>query len=281
MNELINALSALNNVVAVGLGGSRGLGLADEKSDYDFVLFRNGGPPIPTPLIMAALQSYTDSASLPANQAASATTNSGKAIEVFQKDLSLVAREISMARSGKFHWNIKPLFPHGDLSTGLISHIVYLEICAEKDSCMTNLRNQALPLPELLTRSLTEFFLTQATITLIHAQKIRKSADSQYLIALCSGFVFYINIVIFSINRKYPILERGGAKLISSLPLAPKDYNNKVLLSFQAASNGDFEKATTLLSDMLNEIKTLAKGVIEGIGPGQPIAVTQAPAQPL
>ena len=264
MQELIKALSAIDGIVAVGLGGSRGLGLADENSDYDFVLFRNSGDRIGGQIIVDAIKPYADAANIRTHSSFVMAQAMGKKIEIFQHDLSLIEREISTAREGKFRWSIRPLFPHGSISTGLISHIIHLELCFEQGGCVSKLRRLAQPFPDSLMRSLINVFLRQAGITVTHASKIKKAADLQYLIALCSGFVFYANVVIFSINRQYPVIERGGAKLIFDLPLRPKNYERRITMLFQASSKGDVRLVIAELAAMLAELRTLANKALEG-----------------
>jgi predicted nucleotidyltransferase len=67
MNELAKALSSIDGVVAVGLGGSRGLGMADENSDYDFVLFRSSDKLVATQLIVDTIKQFTDPANIRGN----------------------------------------------------------------------------------------------------------------------------------------------------------------------------------------------------------------------
>lgn len=263
MNELAKALASIKGVVAVGLGGSRGLGLADENSDYDFVLFRSSGEVIPAQFIVDTIKPFTGSADIQVHSYFVMTQVNGIKVEIFQNDISNVAREISLAREGKFRWSIRSLFPHGDLSTCLISHVVHLELCSEMDGGISNLRKLADPFPDLLMHSMIKTFLRQASITVTHASKIKKVADLQYLISLCAGFVFYTNIVIFAANRMYPVLERGGARLILGLPLRPKNYEQRILEVFQASCKGDLQRVYAELTALLSDVRVLANKALE------------------
>lgn len=263
MDEIKQALSSIRDVVAVGLGGSRGLSIASENSDYDFVLFHYGGERIPAPLIVDAIKPFTGVEDIQDGAGFVRSQVAGKKIDIFQKDLSLVEKEIAMAKLGKFRWVIRQLFPHGDLSTCLISHIMYLELCSEKNQSVSTLRNLASPFPFLLMSSLIKTFLTQASITIIHASKIKTTTDVQYLIALCSSFVFFANIVIFTINKVYPIVEKGGAKIIAGLPLQPQNYDQRISGIFRAAIEMDTKLVLSELSAVQNELSVLASQVLE------------------
>lgn len=258
MQDLIHALSSIKGVVAVGLGGSRGLGIANEDSDYDFVLFRDGGELLAAPTLVNAIKPFTGSEKIQDDAGFVRAQISGKKVDLFQKDLDLIEQELYLAKSGKFRWSIRQLFPHGDLSTCLISHIMYLDLCYEKSQCLSKLRKLAEPFPFLLMNSLINTFLTQSSITLIHARKIKKADDSQYLIALCSAFVFFSNIIIFTINKRYPVLEKGGSKIINGFSQQPNNYEQRISNIFKASVDGNLKIAISELSDLQEELSALA-----------------------
>lgn len=259
MQAFIQALSAIERVDAVALGGSRGLGTANEDSDYDFVVFRAGGEMIPPAQLAEALRPFADAGEI-SNEAGFVSARiAGRKVEIFQKDLSLIEREIQSARQGKFRWYIRQLFPHGDLSTCLITHLIHLEVCQEHAHCLSRLRQLAWPFPPPLMQSLAKTFLTQTTITLMHARKIRRAEDFQHLVALCSAFVFFSNIVLFAINRQYPLLEKGGSALTQHFGLRPAQYEQRVAALYKAAADGALQTATDEMTGLQQEIGTLTQ----------------------
>jgi len=266
MDDLARALAAIGGVAAVGLGGSRGLGIADESSDYDFVIFRDGGEPVDAEAIGAAIKPFVDQADLQASGNFVQAQVQGRKIEVFQNDLALIAREIGMAQAGKFRWTIHPLLPHGDLSTRSISHLVFTEIRHENNSVIRTLRAKALPFPFPLKNSLVRYFIRQSSYLMTHAGKVRKVEDVQNLLALISGFVYCLNIVIFSMNDMYPVLEKGAARLIPALDYCPQDYPLMVRGMFQAALDGNFGAITRVMADVIRELEIHAKFILEKNG---------------
>lgn len=275
LQELIQALSAIDRVSAVALGGSRGLGTANENSDYDFVVFRVAGEVIPPAQLADALRPFADAGKI-SNQAGFVSAQiDGRKLEIFQKDLNLIEREIQLSRQGKFRWYVRQLFPHGDLSTCLITHLIHLEICREHAHCLSRLRQLAWPFPPPLMRSLANTFLTQTTITLMHARKIRRAEDVQYIVALCSAFVFFSNIVLFAINRQYPLLEKGGSTLIREFPLRPENYEYRVTALFKAAADGALQAANTEMAGLQQELAKLVQQALAGSA--EPATLPAAP----
>ena len=257
MQELGKALSLLEGVAAVGLGGSRGLGMADENSDYDFVLFRCGGKLISTPRIVEAIEQFTERKNIHVVAGLVSAKVEGKKVEVFHKDLNLIENEISLARNGQFRRTIRQLFPHGDISTAVISHVINLELCSEKEECVTRLRKLAEPYPDLLRVAMIKAFMSEVAITAIHAVKIKKATDAQNLFALCSGVFYFANIVIFALNRKYPVLEKGGTRLILDLPLRPQDYEQRIKDVFQAICTWDLAQVSSCLNALKDDLEAL------------------------
>ncbi|SMB28095.1 conserved protein of unknown function [Sterolibacterium denitrificans] len=259
LQELVQALSAVDRVSAVALGGSRGLGTANENSDYDFVVFRAAGEAIPPAQLADALQPFADAGKI-SNQAGFVSAQiAGRKLEIFQKDLNLIEREIQLSRQGKFRWYIRQLFPHGDLSTCRITHLIHLEICQEHAHCLSRLRQLAWPFPPPLMRSLASTFLTQTTITLMHARKIRRAEEVQHLVALCSAFVFFSNIVLFAINRQYPLLEKGNSTLIREFTLRPERYEYRATTLFKAAADGALQAVTDEMAGLQQELGKLVQ----------------------
>lgn len=257
MNELIRALARIDRVLALGLGGSRGLGIANNSSDYDIVLFRAGGPAISPADIRNAIESTATGGKLEVTANLVRFEIDGRTHEFFQKDVNAIQKEIVAAREGKFTWYLKQLFPHGDLSTSVISHIVYLKALSDEQKVIARLQSLATPMPSQLRASLIKYFLTQTEITTIHALKVKKSEDYQYLNALCSAFIFFANILIFAANGRYPVTEKGGARLIAQMKLKPERYYEDLAILLDHDNRSEFRKIHATLVNMLKNVRTM------------------------
>lgn len=258
LDELICTLERLEGVVGVGIGGSRGLRIASEASDFDFVLFRLDGARIDSAVILEALREQGGVSELRDPAGFVSGRLGSHRFEIFQKDVRSIESEIESARKAGFTWSMRQLFPHGDLSTGLISHVVHLIVCSDRDGHLERLRRAAMPFPAALRSALIETFMQQADITVTHAAKISHSLDLQYLVGLCSAFVFFANILIFATNGVYPVLEKGGSRLIARLPQRPAHYERRIARLFACAAAGDYLAAVAQLESLLRELRFLA-----------------------
>lgn len=255
---LVDDLMSIERVVGVGLGGSRAKGLANENSDYDLVLYRVGADPISADDIGQIIKPRVQKLIYPSKGNFLQAELAGAKIELFQADISALSHEIDMALQGKFRWVVRPLFPHGDLSTRQITQLVTNPILREHGEEVSSLRAKALPFPKSLKNSLVRFFLEQASYSMIHAAKVRSQGDVQYLVALVSSFVFFVNIVIFSLNGRYPIIEKGGERLLMGMSKLPTDYSNLSKSLFFAVLEGDWAGLKSKMSAVLKELESMA-----------------------
>ena len=172
-----------------------------------------------------------------------------------QCPLNLVGRlgfridEKSVRRAGVDYWHLVDIEQHVSFS-----HFVN----AHPDA---RLRAAATPFPVALRAALVDTFLQQAEITVTHAAKISRRLDLQYLVGLCSGFVFFANLLVFAVNGVYPVLEKGGSLVIARLPQRPAHYEQRIALLFSCAAAGDYPAAVAMLERrMEREVRVYLQG---------------------
>lgn len=224
MEDILSVLTPCEGIEAISIGGSRALGLAAANSDYDIVLHRRDAHSFSNAELAQALEQLSDSCTVTKTPALISAVKGGKKFEFFLKDLTAIERELEQAQNGKFKWFIKPLFPHGDLSTTPLAHLLYLDCMFDRSGMLKRIRDAATPMPPLLVRALLQYFSVQMDITVIHALKVKRYSDLQYLVALASQFVFFFDVLVFSLNDTYPFLEKGGASVRQRLQHLPQGY---------------------------------------------------------
>ena len=260
MEDILSVLVPVQGIEAISLGGSRGLGVASASSDYDVVVHRRDPRSFTNAHLVSALQSLGDSCQIKKTPSLISASLGGKSYEFFLKDLTSIEREVEQAQQGRFKWFIKPLFPHGDLSTSALHHLVNLDCLFDRAGALQRIRDSAQPVSPKLLKALMQYFLVQMDVTVIHALKIKKYADLQYLIALSSQFVFFFDILMFALNGKYPVLEKGGAAVRRLLPHLPVGYEEHLtalqpvsgVVSLQAAHEA-MRDLNALVNDMVKK----------------------------
>ena len=259
MEALIKRIERIDQVISIGYGGSRGLKLNNENSDFDIIIYHNEKKP----LNFSSLKNYLNPI-LEENKVkliANFITGEfeGKKFELFQKNIATVNDEIRHSKEGKFRYMPRRLFPHGYISTSLLSHINHLDLIVDKNFTLKAMRNSISIYPKKLMVSLLNYFFREAQITLIHAKKINKDAHVYNLVSLISFYFFYIDVVLFTVNREYPVLEKGGLALLNNFEYKILDYERLKKDIYIAALNSEITKCVNLMSEIEKDADSLIK----------------------
>jgi hypothetical protein len=150
LKSLINGLTEIESISGIVLGGSRGIGVGSERSDYDLALYLNSDKRIPQELL---LKHIPKEAKLSLHPALISGYIGQQKFEIFQKSLPKVEQEIENNHQGKFQWFVSPLMPFGDLSYRQVSHLVNAKILWERDGQLQQIIKKVTPLPSLFIKS--------------------------------------------------------------------------------------------------------------------------------
>lgn len=254
IHDLIQSFSKIDSVKGIVYGGSRGLGIHHQDSDYDIVLYHDGEKRIPH----AVIQQYIPEIfKVDVNPALISGYAGDCKFEIFQKNLNKVKAEINRNIQGQFNWALAPLFPYGDLSYRQVSHLVNYEVLWDRDGELLNTINLVKPIPQLFKKSVTEHFFKQINNSVIHIDKVNRKEDQFHFMSLI-GLVFfcYINI-LYVANNRYPIIEKGNFLVAESLPNVPVDLIQRMSSAYSAAASFEFADARMLLKGLVTELKSI------------------------
>jgi hypothetical protein len=254
INDLIKSLSAIDNVVGIVYGGSRGIGIHNQDSDHDIVLYDDDENRISNAVL---LQHIPEIFKLDVKPALISGYAGDFKFEIFQKSLKKVQAEINNNIQGRFNWKLAPLFPFGDLSYRQVSHLVNSKVLWDRDGELLSTINLVNPIPKLFKKSVVEHFFKQINNTLIHFAKVKKKEDQFHLMSLM-GLIFfcYVNI-LYVANNRYPITEKGNFLVATSLPNIPTDFIQRISNVYSAASAFEYDNARVLLKALVAELKSI------------------------
>ena len=260
LKNLIFRLSEIECISGIVLGGSRGIGVASKHSDYDIALYLDSNKRISNELL---LKHIPVEAKLTVHPALISGYIGVHKFELFQKSLPKVEQEIENNRQGKFQWFVSPLLPFGDLSYRQVSHLVNSEILWERNNQLQHTIEKVTPLPRLFIKSVINHFTKSINNNLIHLDKINKHDDQYHFISLVGSTLFcYINI-LYVINNRYPIIEKGNWMAATKLEYSPPKLMERMTLVYQSAAVHDYSLASkqlrTLVQDLLKLINERQK----------------------
>ena len=260
LKKLINCLSEIESISGIVLGGSRGIGVASQHSDYDIAIYLDSNKRIPNELFLKHLPK---DAKLKLHPALITGYIGEDKFELFQKSLIKVEQEIVNNCQGKFQWFVSPLLPFGDLSYRQVSHLVNSEIVWDRDHRLEDTIAKVTPLPQIFIKSAINHFSKSINNNLIHLDKINKHEDQYHFISLVGATFFsYINILFF-INDRYPIIEKGNWLVASRFHYLPSKLMERMTAIYQFASVYDYlaarKQLKTLVEDLLKLVNERQK----------------------
>jgi hypothetical protein len=157
IEQLIRSLSEFEGIEGIVLGGSRGIGLGNDHSDYDIAIY-HPGKRIQDDILVKL---FPKSVKIESSQVLISGRLGELKFELFQKNLVKIEQEITNNVEGKFKWQLSPLLPFGDLSYRIVSHLTNSKILFDRNKRLLKNTKRITPIPPLLKKSIINYFFTQ------------------------------------------------------------------------------------------------------------------------
>jgi len=275
--RLVSELSTVRGTRAIALGGSRALGTASEHSDYDLGVYYDPNFALDIEALRAVAIGLDDR-----GPAATVTpiggwgpwingggwlTVRGQPVDVLYRDLSKIRRVIDECRAGEFSGYYQPGHPHAFITTIYMGEIAYNRPLWDPQGDLMRLKALTDPYPPALANALVDHFLFEAKFSLDNAYKSLDRNDQNYLAGCCFRCVACLCQVIFALNGKYLINEKGAVARVERLGCCPNEFGNRVAAGYQEIGGGASAAALATFNALLADTvalprheKTLVKG---------------------
>jgi hypothetical protein len=247
-------------VQGVTLGGSRGWGVAEPQSDFDFVLYCEDHAPLDSDGILGAM---------PDGGAALKLTKSGHRLigeaegipfEFFYRSLNTVEAIAAETIAGTFSLRPDKWFPQGKLSVEPLSFLLWERVIFDPHGKLARLRQMVMPMPQRFQGALYGFALKGAETAFRNADKVRRFPQhTMHLMSHVFLFVWYLEIGIFAVNGAYPVMCKQTSVLLDRLRLRPDDYLQKLGSVFSLAAQLKLPQAFETMYALLGELQALAR----------------------
>ena len=92
-----------------------------------------------------------------------------------------------------------------------------------------------------------------------NALKVRKhDMHETFLLSHCALFIWNLEIALFAINRKYPVLSKQTTEVIEAQAIKPFDWRLKVHELFASCLTDDLQASRNLMKQLLEDVAVLA-----------------------
>jgi hypothetical protein len=263
------ALAAVPGVVAVSLGGSRATGAAHASSDYDIGLYFRERAGLDVQRLLAVAKPLVDDP-----DAARVTevggwgpwivgggwlSVAGKKVDILYRPIESVERVIRDCREGRVSMDYQPGHPHGFCSAIWMGEVALCRLLSDPEGALARLKAMTTPYPGILREALIRRFQWEVLFSIENAQTAIPKGDETYIAGCAFRSLACAAQVLFAVNRRYLINEKGALAAAARLPLTVANLAERVKSVWQAIGLCAFDVALIELGSIEHELAGLVE----------------------
>jgi len=275
VTSLWKRLGEIRGIKAVALGGSYARGRALPGSDIDLGIFYSEADPFSIQSIRELAEVVNDAAGPvvagfyewgPWVNGGAWLTIGGQRVDFIYRSLEHLERVISDAEAGRYELHYAQQPPFGFFSGTYLGEIAVSVPLFDPEACLDTLKRRVADYPEALRQSLTQDYLWAAEFGLAaFARKFAMRSDGYGTAACLTRAVNQLVLVLFALNRKYPLNDKTAMAEVAEFELAPREFGPRVqkTLAHLGASDAELIAAVESIAQLLRETVELTDGLYQ------------------
>ncbi len=271
LERVLPVLATVPGVAAVALGGSRATGAAHAGSDYDIGLYFHERAGLDVPHLLEVVKGLVDDPS-----AATVTRVggwgpwivgggwlkiAGKKVDLLYRPIELVERVIRNCREGRVSMDYQPGHPHGFCSAIWMGEVALCRRLVDSEGALAALQAMTSPYPDKLREALIRRFQWEILFAIENARTAVARGDQAYMGGCAFRSLACAAQVLFALNRRYLINEKGALAAAARLPLTVGDLAERARSVWRAIGVGAFDAGLGELGAIEREVAGLAEAV--------------------
>jgi hypothetical protein len=269
LERISAALAAVPGVVAVTLGGSRATGAEHPASDYDVGLYFSERAGLDVERLLEVVKGLVED---PA--AAKVTevggwgpwivgggwlTIAGKKVDLLYRPIESVEKVIRGCRDGCVSMDYQPGHPHGFCSAIWMGEVALCRPLSDSEGALARLKAMTVPYPDKLREALIRRFQWEVLFSIENAQTAIPRGDPSYIAGCVFRALACAAQVLFAVNGRYLINEKGAVAAAARLPLTVGDLAERARGVWQAIGLAAFDAALGELMSIERELAGLTE----------------------
>jgi predicted nucleotidyltransferase len=231
--EVAARVGALDGVVAVALGGSRARGRGDGHADVDLGVYYDPARPFSVDELRALATELDDGHAPkvvgfggwgPWINGGAWTRIRGTKLDLLYRDLELVDRVLDDCAAGRTSSHYQPGHPHGFHSHSYAGEVHHNLPLHDPAGALAERQARTSPYPPALAATIVRRFLWEAGFAVDTAAGAAGRADLAYVTGCLFRAVACLVQVLFAINRRWFVNEKGSVAEAAGLPLTPAGF---------------------------------------------------------
>jgi hypothetical protein len=263
------ALAQVPGVVAVALGGSRATGAAHASSDYDIGLYFSERAGLDVQRLLEAAKGLVDDPG-----AAKVTevggwgpwivgggwlTIASKKVDLLYRPIESVERVTRDCREGRVSMDYQPGHPHGFCSAIWMGEVALCRPLSDSEGALARLKAMTVHYPDQLREALVRRFHWEILFSIEKAQTAIAKVDQAYIAGCVFRALACAAQVLFALNRRYLINEKGALAAAARLPLTVDNLAERVCSTWRAVGLRAFDAALGELMSIQRELADLTE----------------------
>ena len=260
-------LAAVPGVAAVALGGSRATGTAHAGSDYDIGLYFSETVGLDVPRLLEVVKGFVD------EPAAAQVTEvggwgpwivgggwleiAGKKTDLLYRPIEAVGRVIRDCREGRVSMDYQPGHPHGFCSAIWMGEVALCRPLSDSDGALAALQAMTRPYPDKLRQAVIRLFQWEILFAIENARTAVARGDQAYIGGCAFRSLACAAQVLFALNRRYLINEKGALGAAAQFPLTVGDLAERARRVWHAIGVDAFGEALGELGSIERELAGL------------------------
>jgi hypothetical protein len=262
-------LAAVPGVAAVALGGSRATGTAHASSDYDIGLYFNETVGLDVPRLLEVVKGFVDEPTAvrvtevggwgPWIVGGGWLKIAGKKTDLLYRPIAAVGRVIRDCREGRVSMDYQPGHPHGFCSAIWMGEVALCRVLSDSGGALAALNAMTAPYPDELREALIRRFQWEVLFSIENAQTAVARGDQSYIGGCAFRSLACVAQVLFALNRRCLINEKGALGLAAQFPLTVSDLGERARLVWHAIGACAFDQAVDALESIGRELAGLTE----------------------
>jgi predicted nucleotidyltransferase len=270
LERLAPVLAAVPGVAAVALGGSRARGSAHAASDYDIGLYFSDSAGLDVGSLLAAVKGLVDDP-----QAAAMTEVGGwgpwivgggwlsigrRKVDLLYRPIERVEKVVQDCREGRITMDYQPGHPHGFCSAIWMGEVALCLPLSDPCGVIAGLKAMTDPYPQKLSDALIRRFRFEVLFSIENAQTATFRGDQNYISGCAFRSLCCVAQVLFALNRRYLINEKGAVEAAARLPLTVDKLSERAGRAWREIGRRAFDAALAELASVEHELARLTEG---------------------
>ena len=186
-------------------------------------------------------------------------TIAGKKVDLLYRPIESVERVIRECHEGRVSMDYQPGHPHGFCSAIWMGEVALCRPLSDPEGALAQLKAMTTPYPEALREELIHRFQWEILFSIDNARTALPKGDATTIAGCGFRSLACAAQVLFAVNRRYVINEKGATAGAARLPLSVANLTERVKSVWQAIGLCAFDVALTELVSIEHELAGLVE----------------------